>query len=343
MVNIPEPKNDIESLRRKVGRLEFLVLALFSTEAWETDEPLADEFLHLYRRYAKRDMDHPRDEEYFYLLERMLRRGPIDRHHLNQRLAAVEEQTSQALASLDSVQARIQEQTTTFRASVGASIEDLSAELSYSKKAQAELKEDVHCYLVLQSLGVDLSAAPLPRFVPIRVYLSEADSKRTHSVSNAVRHLLDVYGFSISDDFPEESGSWWKKWFAKTRDAATQPEVIERLKKIERAVELQGLHKPQSEINKNEADAVAALLKAVENVPTAAIQAGAILLIKTNSCVQVRTLTLRELTHLEMNQKLLASPHDILEKLTELNHRDCAVGSFLTSGYGALPAPKPDA
>lgn len=187
-------------------------------------------------------------------------------------------------------------------------------------------------------MGVDLSSVPLPRFIPIRVYLSEGDSKRTQSVSNAIRQLLDTYGFSVSDDFPEESGSWWKKWFAKTREVATQPEMIERLKKIERAVELQGLHKPQSEINRNEAEAVAALLKAVESVPMAAIQAGAILLVKTNSpnmgpCVQVRTLTLRELTLLERNQKLLASPHDILAKLMELNQED--------HGPIALPAPNP--
>lgn len=114
---------------------------------------------------------------------------------------------------------------------------------------------------------------------------------------------------------------------ARTKDAVTQPEVVERLKKVERAVEIQGLHKPQSEINKNEAEAVAALLKALEHVPTAAIQAGAILLIKTSNphngpCIQVRTLTQRELTHLEKDQKLMASPHDILIKLSELNRQE---------------------
>lgn len=341
MVNIPTPKNDIDSLRRKVGRLELLVFALFTSESWDGDEFLADEFLHMYRRYFKRDMDHPRDKEFLYLFDRMIRHAPKERrYHFEQRLSGIEEQSSRAISSLDRVQARVEEQVTTLRASFTASVENMTAQVASSQEAHAELKEDVHGYLVLQSLGVDLSSVPLPRFIPIRVYLSEGDQKRTRSVSNAIRHLLDVYGFSVSDDFPEESGSWWKKWFAKTREVATQPEVIERLKKIERAVELQGLHKPQSEINRNEAEAVAALLKAVENVPMAAIQAGAILLIKTNSpqsgpCVQVRTLTLRELTHLERNQKLLASPHDILAKLTELNQED--------HGLVALPEPSPGA
>ena len=267
MANIPEPKNDIESLRRKLNRLELLVLTMFSSETWDTDDVLYDEFLRILRRHAIQEMESPRDEEFLHLVERLLRRRPVERHPLDQRLSSLEEQSSNAFAMFENVQARVEEQVATLRASVSTSIENISAEVALSTKAHAELKEDVHGYLVLQSLGVDLSDAPLPRFVPIRVYLSEADSKRTHSVSNAVRHLLDVYGFSISDDFPEESGSWWKKWFAKTRDVATQPEVIERLKKIERAVELQGLYKPQSEINRNEAEAVAALIKAVENVP----------------------------------------------------------------------------
>jgi len=339
MVNIPQPKNDVESLRRKVSRLELLVLALFTSETRDADEFLSDEFLYMYRRVFERDLDHPRDKEFSYLLERILRKEPTERRHrFDQRLSSVEEQSLKVISSIENVQARFEEQVATLRASFSASHESITAQVVSTQESHSELKEDVHGYLVLQSLGVDLSTVPLPRFVPIRVYLSEADAKRTRSVSNAIRHLLDVYGFTVSDDFPEESGSWWKKWFAKTRDVATQPEVIERLKKIERAVELQGLHKPQSEINKNEAEAVAALLKAVENVPTAAIQAGSILLIKTNNphtgpCIQVRSLTLRELTHLERNQKLLASPHDILVKLTELNQED----------HDLIPLPPPNA
>lgn len=322
------PSNDIEYLRRKIGRLELLVLALFTSETWDSDEQLTDEFLHMFHRYYERDRERPRDPEFFFLLERLMRRVPSEkRHRFDERLVTLEKRSTETVSAVERIRARGEEQLATFRASIGASVDEIASKVSASQEAHSELKQDVHGFLVLQSMGLDLSEVPLPRFMPIRVYLSEADPKRILSVSNAVRHLLDTFGFVISDDFPEESGSWWKKWFAKTRDAATQPEVIERLKKIERAVELQGLIKPQSEINKNEAEAVAALIKAVENVPTAAIQAGAILLVKTNNphsgpCIQVRTLTLRELTHLERNQKLLASPQDILVKLTELNQQE---------------------
>jgi hypothetical protein len=56
--------------------------------------------------------------------------------------------------------------------------------------------------------------------------------------------------------------------------------VLERLEKIERAVELKGLGQPQAEIDKKQAAPVASLLKAVEKIPKAAIQAGSILLVK---------------------------------------------------------------
>jgi len=42
--------------------------------------------------------------------------------------------------------------------------------------------------------------------------------------------------------------------------------VLERLEKIERAVELKGLGQPQAEIDKKQAAPVASLLKAVEKI-----------------------------------------------------------------------------
>jgi hypothetical protein len=66
-------------------------------------------------------------------------------------------------------------------------------------------------------------------------------------------------------------------------------------------------------------------MKAIERLPTAAMQVGSILLIKYEvsgkPLVQVRTLTQRELIQLEKNQDLLKSPADILERLSELCHR----------------------
>lgn len=109
--------------------------------------------------------------------------------------------------------------------------------------------------------------------------------------------------------------------------------MIKRLEKIERAVELKGLGQPQADIDKTQSQAIASLLEAVEKIPNAAIQAGSIILVKTTltsgPTIKVKTLSQRELIHLENNQKLLLSPADLLENLSSifyepdrLNHLD---------------------
>ena len=74
-----------------------------------------------------------------------------------------------------------------------------------------------------------------------------------------------------------------------------EAQLSERFKTIERAILLQTSHKPQAEVDKSEAEAAATLMKAIENVPNVAIQAGSLLLIKVthkdgHSSVHVRNL-----------------------------------------------------
>ena len=197
----------------------------------------------------------------------------------------------------------------------------------------ADLSAGTHEWLAIQSLGIDSAEVKISRFVPLRAYLSDTPEGTIENVSDAIGDLLKAFEFEISDDFPPIIGSWYKKWFANTKDIATQPEVIKRLEKIERAVELKGLGQPQADIDKTQSQAIASLLEAVEKIPNAAIQAGSIILVKTTltsgPTIKVKTLSQRELIHLENNQKLLLSPADLLENLSSifyepdrLNHLD---------------------
>jgi hypothetical protein len=107
-----------------------------------------------------------------------------------------------------------------------------------------------HAFLAAQSQGLDLAETPLPRFLPLRVYLSEDTPEIVESVKKAISGVLDVQGLEIADDFPAETGSWWKKWMVRSKDFLTQDEVAERLNKIERAVEMKVLHEPQADVDK---------------------------------------------------------------------------------------------
>lgn len=202
-------------------------------------------------------------------------------------------------------------------------IGELEARVTAQQKTASESRRETHSYLALLSMGIDLADAPLSRFLPVRTYLGKDDPSAIDAITQAIYQLADTFGFEVSDEFPSESGSWFKKFFVKTKEAATSKEVTDRLTKLERALELQGLDKPQAEVDKAKAEAIANLSKAVEGQKQAVIQCGSILLVKTTNAagecmMQVRTLTHLELAHLERNQNLLKCPETVLDKLAEL-------------------------
>ena len=199
-----------------------------------------------------------------------------------------------------------------------------------------ELQVDLHTYLSMASLGIDTRDIPLRRFIPVRVYLSESDE--ADSGTKALKAILDSLDLSVSDAFPAETGSFWQRLFAKTNEVVTQPEIAERFQKLERAIEIQGLHQPQSQVDKNEAEAISVIISALDKVSSAAIQVGSIVIIKLpdpdgNSCIQARALSQQELMHLEKNPHLLKEPNKILDQLAEfnLNPDDCFNGPKLAS------------
>lgn len=180
-------------------------------------------------------------------------------------------------------------------------------------------QSETHALLAVQALGLDMETTAVRRLVPIRAYLDEDDSRSLRDVIAAVEAVLASLGFGVADDLPPVRGSWYKRWFARSRDALTRPEVVERLEKIERAVELRYVEQPQSSVDEKQASAIAKLIKALDKTPNAALQAGSVLVVKlstnTGPMIQARTLNQRELAELENNQRLLKSPSTILEKL----------------------------
>lgn len=334
--------DELDYLRRRLARLETIVAMLFVFDDYYGLDPrMAEEFRFLLRRSLEREVSEKErpgfpEDELFYMLDRLLSRKEFPRgRRFERRLSTLEERAEKTESTTQHFRQMFDKSSLELRHSVDSTTERLNAAVSSLRTDHQALQENVHGFFAIQTFGLDVADVPLPRFMPVRVYLSEDDRQQVRAVSSALEQLMEAFGFTFSDEFPEEKGSFWKKWFAKTTDVASQPEVAERLKKIERALEMKGLHEPQADIDKKEADAVATLAKAVENIPNAALQAGSVLLVKTNNpvhgpCIQARTLTQREMILLEKNQKLLASPHDLLEKLSEASNQ---------SEPAALPAP----
>jgi hypothetical protein len=309
MVDIPREPT-ISELNRKLKRLEFLVMALVASDGVGFGgDP--DELFHLFRRYF-RDREEFRDERDLYrFFEHFLYESRERGNGLREFVHNLEKRMGETQSEARYHYERSEDK-----------INSLSKNIDAVERRQKITNKELHNYLIYQYLGEDLSSIRLDRFIPVRVYLSDENETGIRKVSDAIDKLLAAFGFEFSDDFPAEKGSWWKKWFAKSTEVVTQPEVTDRLEKIERALELKGLHKPQAEVDKAQAEAIAALTAATKDIPNVAIQAGSILLVKTTDgnhdpCLQVRTLTTKELIYLENNQHLLCKPATVMQSLSQ--------------------------
>jgi len=272
------------SLAARVRRLEFMLSALMLSLGDEADDEEAwFAFRHFLRRGSGRDrFDYP---EFEYLLDRL-----IDRRR------------------------RAQPQ------SVLRQLDELSGEVRDLQSRTKSVQIETHALLAIQALGLPSEEVRLTRYVPVRAYIDKTPEGAIAAISTAVADVLVAFGFSVADEFPEIKGSWFKKWFAKSKDVLSQPEVKERLEKIERAVELKGIDRPQAEVDEKQASAIAKLVKALDKVPNAAVQAGSVLVVKLTTpkgpVIQARTLTQQEMVELENNQLLLQDPAEVLGRLS---------------------------
>lgn len=275
---------DPQSIAARVRRLELMLTALVVSLGDEVDdEDLWFEFRRFLRRSeGKERSDYP---DLAFFLERQ-----IDRRRMRN------------------------------EPSVLRQLEEVRSEVNNLKLRTKSIEIDTHTLLAIQALGLPTDEVRLTRYVPIRAYIDETPAGVIGAVSSAVSDVLIAFGFTVADEFPEIRGSWFKKWFAKSKDVVSQPEVRDRLERIERAVELRGIGRPQAEVDDIQASAIKKLIEALDKVPNAAIQAGSVLVVKLTTpngpVIQARTLTQEEMVALENNQLLLQDPAKVLGRLS---------------------------
>ena len=275
---------DPRSLAQKVRRLEFLLISLLLSMGDEgDDEEMWFEFRHFFRRGKALDFD---DEPRFeFLMDRIFER----------RRRSQPESLLRQVANLQN-------------------------EIRILKANTDTVRVETHSLLAIQALGLPTERVRSTRFVPVRAYIDQTPEGAIDTISAAIADVLSAYGFTVADEFPEIKGSWFKKWFARSKEVLSQPEVIERLQKIERAVELKAIDMPQAGVDEKQASAIAKLIKCLDKVPNAAIQAGSVLVVKLTTTkgpvIQARTLSQEEMVELENNQLLLQDPAEVLSKLT---------------------------
>lgn len=300
---------------------ELLLLFLLLQTIYEEDDPFLNDILYdqIRRRFKQRER---LDPELDHLLERFLHHPP------RRRSRRLEESREIATSVLEGFRKSFEESTSKKLdelkkaiAKVADDSQHVRSDLEFYRKDFGGFKKDSQDYFWLLAAGADIRGIPLTRYVPVRAYISDPvpGQETLYKIVASLEKLLDEVGFEKADEFPEESGSWWKRLILRTKDPATQKEVTHRLQKVERAAELAYLDKPQAEANQCQAQAASALISALKETANACIQTGALLVGKgTNngeSSIVVRTLTPIELKHLEENQGILRRPEEILDWL----------------------------
>lgn len=170
-------------------------------------------------------------------------------------------------------------------------------------------------------LVTDVPASPL---IPVSVYVDTDDDARTRAVVEGVEALVAPFEFSVVPLSEPELKSWFRRFRLKLRSAATSEEVTRRLEKVERGLQIAAVDRPQSEVDANQADAVAKLLAALEGIDDALIRVGSMVFVKSTDSTgrvlaQAWPLTVAELTYLEQHPELSRQPSEFLQRLTALS------------------------
>ncbi len=159
-----------------------------------------------------------------------------------------------------------------------------------------------------------------PKNIPVNIYLDTNDKIIIRSVFKYVNEYLSISGFNTLIEFPDEKGSWFKRMVARSVGAITHDEVLERLKEGEYAIEVNGIIKTQSEVDKNQSEALSNIILSLKDVPNGVIHIGSLLVVKITTPegipnIQSRTLSIKELHLLNKNPGLLKRPQDIMDAL----------------------------
>jgi len=134
-------------------------------------------------------------------------------------------------------------------------------------------------------------------------------------LKGAVVAVLREFGLGSVAEEPPVLGSWFQRFWARSREIAGSESMRGRLLRLEEAVQLEYLGKRRAEIDKAKAESVAALLGAMKEQKNAVIRIGSIIAIKTEDDLVVWTISEMEAAALEKNSQLLGDPVSALKFL----------------------------
>ncbi|QDU81576.1 hypothetical protein Pla110_33180 [Polystyrenella longa] len=166
--------------------------------------------------------------------------------------------------------------------------------------------------------------------VKVSIYKTYDGFMQINDTMAAINLCAIEFGFEVVEIFPAVHGSWWQRflWKAKNSDA-----VVDRLNKMERAIEMQGLFLPQSQADKNLLEGAAAFRNSLNN-DEGIVLVGSVLLLRLRTggdsfLTITKSLTQKQLIFLEKNPMLLESPNKILDALGDAENESDDGGDII--------------
>lgn len=196
-------------------------------------------------------------------------------------------------------------------------------EVNFFSELKRRLKIDSYYHMAVDNYAqADFNSSRVVE-LPVYIYLDTNDTDDIKNYYAAVKKLMTALDVEPFFEYPPILGSWIKTLIARCKKVVSSEEVTAGLKKVQHGIETFTINKTQSEINKNLAEALAALVTATVAIPRLSTLLGSLLIIKiTNSknepVIVARTLTIAELIFLNEHPSLLQRPDDILMELASI-------------------------
>ena len=148
--------------------------------------------------------------------------------------------------------------------------------------------------------------------IPASIFLGTTSAEHIAELSRAVDNLINTLDYKIEKKDPPEQGSWFRRLLL-----AGDPNRADATRAELEALAVHSLEfSPSSSIDETKAQAVGQVLSALQDVPTAVIRLGSMVIIKADDRISVRVLTDAEIQRLDANPAALRDPEKMLSLLT---------------------------
>ncbi len=149
------------------------------------------------------------------------------------------------------------------------------------------------------------------------IFADTEDFGKAEKLFETTKALFEAFGFETSEEGKIKQGSWFKeKVVYKIRNVFRSKEAKELFDKTKRAIELQQIEKHQSEVNRNNMEAVAAFLNSVKEIPNVAVVMDSLIVAKATvegvPQLVVHKMTTEQVIAVERNPELKNNPLELL-------------------------------